>query len=266
MSAIQDIPRIRVSQDGPLPDLVREQACRRFAEVGVMHFEEILPPAHVASLHQAYETEYAAYHRDVLHDDALNVGDRRNMITVGIAGPFNDPLVYANPSVMPVLEALLDYQVRLGSFVAVTSLPGAKDQELHVDMPFLFEDDPRGFQLPPYCLTLVVPLVPMNAQNGTTGYYPASHLTESYERPEGSPALPEVPVGDALLFDCRVWHGGTENLSNAPRPVLYNTYQRPWFRDQVNFGQQEPLVVPQAEWDRLPEEHRHLFEWATITD
>lgn len=266
MSAKQDIPRIRVSPDGPLPDIVREQACRRFAESGVMHFEQILTPEHVAALHRAYESEYATYHRDMLHDDALHVGDRRNMITVGIAGPFNDPLVYANPSVMPILAALLDDQVRLGSFVAVTSLPGAKDQELHLDMPLLFEEDPLGFQLPSYCLTLVMPLVPMNAQNGTTAYYPASHLTVSHDGPEGPPALPDLPVGDALLFDCRVWHGGTENRSEAPRPVLYNTYQRPWFRDQVNFGQQEPLIMRRAERDRVPDAHRHLFEWATITE
>ena len=266
MSAIQDIPRIRLSQDGPLPDLVREQICHRFAEVGVMHFEQILTPDHVSALHLAYEAKYAAYHRDMLHDDALHVGDRRNMITVTLAGPFNDPLVYANPSVMPVLEALLDYQVRLGSFVSVTSLPGAKDQEPHLDMPLLFEDESMGTQLPSYCLTLVVPLVPMNAQNGTTAYYPASHLTVSHEHPESPPALPEVPIGDALLFDCRVWHGGTENRSDAPRPVLYNTYQRPWFRDQVNFGQQEPLIIPQTEWDHVPEEHRLLLEWCTITE
>lgn len=265
MSAIQDIPRIRVSQDGPLPDLVCEQACRRFSEVGVMHFEQILLPEHVEALRAAYEKEYATYHRDLLHDDALHVGDRRNMITVGIAGAFNDPLVYANPSVMPILEALLNFQVRLGSFVSVTSLPGAKDQEMHVDMPLLFEDGPLGFQLPSYCLTLVVPLVPLNPQNGTTAYYPASHLTVSQDTPETGPVLPELPIGDGLLFDCRVWHGGTANRSDAPRPVLYNTYQRPWFRDQVNFGQQDPLIISQSELDRVPKVHRHLFQWATIT-
>ena len=71
-----------------------------------------------------------------------------------------------------------------------------------------------------------------------------------------------MPVGDALLFDCRVWHGGTANRSGAPRPVLYNSYQRPWFRDQVNFAQQEPLVIPAQEREGVPESWRYLFDWA----
>jgi ectoine hydroxylase-related dioxygenase (phytanoyl-CoA dioxygenase family) len=65
-----------------------------------------------------------------------------------------------------------------------------------------------------------------------------------------------------LLFDARVWHGGTPNRSAAPRPVLYNTYQRSWFRDTVNFLSQSPLVMDPAEWARIPDQHRFLFDWA----
>jgi len=226
-----------------------------------MHFERVLEPDHVQALLGDYTQAYAAYHRDILHADARHVGDRRNMISVAVAGAFNDPLVYANPAVMPVIEALLGPELILGSFVAVTSLPGAADQDMHLDMPLLFNVDRLGSQLPSYCLTLVIPLVEMNAMNGTTAYYPGSHRTVSHEPPATAPVLPEIPLGDALLFDCRVWHGGTANRSGSPRPVLYNSYQRPWFRDQVNFAQQAPLVILADEWGRVPDRYRSLFEW-----
>ena len=260
----RDIPRIRVSQEGPLPDIALSRACQRFAEAGVMHFENVLEPDHVQVLRADYEQAYAAYHRDILHADPRHVGDRRNMITVGIAGAFNDPRVYANPAVMPVIEALLGHHAILGSFVAVTSLPGAADQDVHLDMPLLFNVDPLGSQLPSYCLTLVIPLVDLDATNGTTAYYPGSHRKVAYEPPDTAPVLPDVPVGDALLFDCRVWHGGTANHSDAPRPVLYNSYQRPWFRNQVNFAQQEPLTIPEQEWESVPDNWRYLLDWARV--
>jgi ectoine hydroxylase-related dioxygenase (phytanoyl-CoA dioxygenase family) len=262
MNAAQDIPRLRVSTDGPLPDIALGRACARFAEAGIMHFERVLEPDHVRTLLNDYTLAYAAYHRNILHANARHVGDRRNMITVAIAGAFNDPLVYANPAVMPVIEALLGAELILGSFVAVTSLPGAADQDMHLDMPLLFNVNPLGSQLPPYCLTLVIPLVEMNAKNGTTAYHPGSHATVSHEPPATKPVLPEIPPGDALLFDCRVWHGGTANRSDEPRPVLYNSYQRPWFRDEVNFNQQVPLQIPAEEWDRVPDRCRHLFGWS----
>lgn len=70
-----------------------------------------------------------------------------------------------------------------------------------------------------------------------------------------------MPVGSVLLFDARIWHGGAPNRSNSPRPVPYNTYQRFWCRDTVNFQTQAPLHLLDAEWARIPEEHRHLFGW-----
>ena len=262
MSAAQDIPRLRVSGDGPLPEIVLQQVCARFAETGVLHFEQVLDPDHVQRLLDEYTRIYAAYHRDILHADARHVGDRRNMISVAITGAFNDRLVYANPAVMPVIEALLGPGFILGSFVAVTSLPGAADQDMHLDMPLLFGTDPESSRLPSYCLTLVIPLVELNSTNGTTAYHPGSHRMVSHAPPSTAPVLPEVPPGDALLFDCRVWHGGTANHARSPRPVLYNSYQRPWFRDQVNFDRQAPLTIPPADWDRVPDRYRHLFAWA----
>ena len=47
---------------------------------------------------------------------------------------------------------------------------------------------------------------------------------------------PRVAVGEALLFDYRVWHRGLGNRGGENRPCVYATYAVPWYRDVHNFG------------------------------
>ena len=164
------IPTTAGLPDNP-PAPVIEAICARFREAGVMLFEDILSGAHVERLLDAYAARYARYHRDVDHRDARRVGDARHMITIGVSGAFNDPAVYAPPPVMPVVRGLLGEDAILGSFVAVTSLPGSADQEAHLDTPPLFGTGTAGAEMPPHCLTLVIPLVEMNARHGTTAFF-----------------------------------------------------------------------------------------------
>ncbi len=46
---------------------------------------------------------------------------------------------------------------------------------------------------------------------------------------------PVVRVGEALLFDYRVWHRGLGNRGNYNRPCLYTTMVQPWYVDSYNF-------------------------------
>tara|TARA_R110002110_G_scaffold415612_2_gene651615 strand:- start:81613 stop:82422 length:810 start_codon:yes stop_codon:yes gene_type:complete len=259
-----EIPRVKAPGGAVIPEILQDEMVRRFAAAGVMIFDEILPASYVSGLHEAYGVAYANYHQDREFADALAVGDKRTMITITIAvdGPFNDPDLYANPTVFPLIRKLLGDDVILGSFVSVTSLPGSLDQKAHLDMPLLFEAERIGPELPSYSLTLVIPLVDMNATNGATAFFPGSHKVIADDPPGSEPVASDVPVGSALLFDARVWHGGTPNRSDAPRPVLYNTYQRSWFRDTVNFLSQSSLVMDPAEWAKIPDQHRVLFDWA----
>ncbi len=261
MSEPAEIPRVKAPGGGIIPEMLHDEIARRFADAGVMIFDDVLPPELVTELHTAYSAQYEAYHQDREFADALAVGDKRTMISIAVDGCFNDPATYANPTAFPMIRKLLGGDVILGSFVSVTSLPGSLDQEPHLDMPVLFEAEHVSPELPIYSLTLVIPLVDMNATNGTTAFFPGSHKTIADDVPDISPVAPDVPVGSALLFDARVWHGGTPNRSAAPRPVLYNTYQRSWFRDTVNFLSQPPLVMNAAELARVPGEYRHLFDW-----
>lgn len=72
---------------------------------------------------------------------------------------------------------------------------------------------------------------------------------------------PLGPVGSCLLMDYRLTHQGLANRSNQVRPVLSMVYNRPWFRDAVNYKKQPPLAISTEEFSRIPESYRGLFQW-----
>jgi len=48
-------------------------------------------------LYDDFESEYSRYFADKAFDDALQVGDKRIMVTLKLQGPFNNPEYYTNP-------------------------------------------------------------------------------------------------------------------------------------------------------------------------
>jgi ectoine hydroxylase-related dioxygenase (phytanoyl-CoA dioxygenase family) len=81
---------------------------------------------------------------------------------------------------------------------------------------------------------------------------PGSHLQDELERPadgsapEGSvPIL--VPAGGAVLFDRRIWHASSANISAVTRKALFYGYSYRWLRPRDDqsveklFGQCEPI-------------------------
>ena len=54
-----------------------------------------------------------------------------------------------------------------------------------------------------------------------------------------------VAAGSVILFDYRVLHRGLAHKGDQPRPVLYFTYGRRWFSDNLNFPERDPpRLVP----------------------
>ncbi|MFS8803096.1 phytanoyl-CoA dioxygenase family protein, partial [Synechococcus sp. R60.2] len=151
---------------------------------------------------------------------------------------------------------------------AVVSLPGSADQQVHRDLSHLFGDETLDAIIPCYALNLLIPLVEVNEENGMTRLWPGSHVVFDAHYTELAQQMPFVdpPLakGSCLLFDYRLIHLGRANRSPAPRPLLYNTYSRAWFRDPINYTQQPPLVIPAQEKERIPAEHQNLFVTAQI--
>lgn len=248
------------------PDAVQE-AAELFLEHGSLLVKRAFSLDYVGELYRAFVDTYRAYFEDREFPDALNVGGKRTQITVAIEGPFNSPQLYANPFILPLLEVVLGDQLILGSSGAVVSLPGAPHQHAHRDHPNIYElpeseatDAWVDMLLPPYALNLVVPLVPLNSINGTTRVWLGSHLVPKSRTLQMPIADPIVDLGDGLLFDYRLLHGGTANRSESPRPILYNMYCRRWFRDSRNYRKQQPIRISHEDYMRIPAQFRHLFD------
>jgi Phytanoyl-CoA dioxygenase (PhyH) len=240
-----------------------EHESRCFRADGALLIEDIVDAQIVAEARGAFHQAYSHYLDGSNHDDALMVGDRRVLITVRLEPPFDDPRFFANPYLLPILNAALDDGFVLGAFGVVCSLPSAPAQHQHDDGGNLFPQPGLNGILPAAGITVAIPLLEMNEANGTTALWIGSHRDANIGFKEVA-IEPVVREGSCMLWDFRLKHGGTPNRSSLPRPLLYLTYCRPWFVEYLNFTEkknpkQKPLIAGKTFLSRLSGEHRRLL-------
>lgn len=160
----------------------------------------------------------------------------------------------------PLVQDLLGKDAELVYMGLIYSFPGSEDQPWHQDGCALFPDAPADLtnSLPPYALNVFIPLLDVTEELGPTEFWLGSHNTDQahnflskkesrqVEDPDDDMEegrmtkiiAPLVSVGDALIYDYRICHRGTSNLSasQTTRPMLYLMYARPWFKEHLNFG------------------------------
>jgi len=147
----------------------------------------------------------------------------------------------------------------------IFSHPGSADQPWHTDGSPLFGNNGINESLPSYAINIFVGLHDADELMvlGPTEFVAGSHQMDPEVVMDTmiDTAVPAViGKGDVLLYDYRVCHRGTSNLSStlsvAPseaveeeddhakhtgggvvRKVLYQMYARPWFKEHLNFGE-----------------------------
>jgi hypothetical protein len=226
---------------------------------GALVLEDIFNPALILEAKQAFIQRYGRYLDGRKHDDALQVGGRRSMITVDLAPPFDRRELFANSWLFPVLSAAFEDDFVLGAHGVVCSLPAAPKQHVHADGGILFPAQ-WGLNriLPIAAATVAIPLLEMNEVHGTTALWPGSHRDETRAETEIGDE-PLVREGSCVLWDYRLFHSGTPNRSAVPRPLLYVMYCRPWFVDHTNYRKQAPVQAPKRFLADLPEDLRRLL-------
>jgi ectoine hydroxylase-related dioxygenase (phytanoyl-CoA dioxygenase family) len=271
--------RLRFSGDviagDPVGPSTTHDAVASFNQHGALWIENALPRQFVRGLQEAYSAKYTSLSKTKLRKRYAVVGDGRYMITVSVKPPFNSPELYANPTLMPILQQLLGADCVISSFGSVVAFPGADAQSVHFDYPPLFESEEVCAALPPHAITLVVPLVDLDEMTGSTAIWEGSHarvgardqLRKLVDESswQGS-TMPLPRMGDVYLMDFRLIHGGTANRSDHPRPILYIVYSRPWFREDMNFDEQPPIKISRKQLKRVPKDLRYLFSWAPTND
>ena len=178
------------------------------------------------------------------------------MITVDLEPPFDHTDLFANPWLLPVLGAAFEDDFVLGAYGVVCSLSGAPRQHIHQDGADLFPQAGLNRLLPIVAATVAIPLIEMNSTHGTTALWPGSHRNNEIAETGDEPVVQE---GSCVLWDYRLRHGGTANLSAIPRPLLYMTYCRSWFLDTKNYRRQTPVRAPKNFLAKLPENMRRLL-------
>ncbi len=244
------------------------RANQLFQSHGALWIKNVFDPELIETLAQAFDQRYTSRPVSELKKRYAIVGDHRFMITIRVESPFDDPSLFDNSLLMPILEGLLGKQCLISSFGSVVTFPGADPQPIHFDHPPLFESEIECIGLPPYAITLVVPLVDLDHQTGSTAIWEGSHrelgarqrLSGLMTDPDWDGAtIPFAKKGDVYLMDYRVIHGGTANRSEHSRPILYIVYSRPWFCDSFNFSDQPPIDISKSQLKSLPKRLRRLF-------
>lgn len=235
---------------------------------GHLTVHNVFPREFIEGVHAAFTSRYAYGSEADLPEGALHVGDRRWMVTMDVAGPAVPPPIYGSSLLLPFIVALLGNGLALGNFTTVLAFPGAEAQHVHRDLPYLFMDDPdSSVMMPPYALTVAIPLVDLTPETGTTALWSGSHhdYTITTQTRGDDPALPYIPRGSAFMMDARLLHGGLANRSAALRPVYYLVYNRGWFRDECNFSHQEPVLISESGLAAVPSGLEPLFRFVKPT-
>jgi ectoine hydroxylase-related dioxygenase (phytanoyl-CoA dioxygenase family) len=159
--------------------------------------------------------------------------------------------VPVHPSVLPIVERVLDQGCLVSSLSSITILPGERSQPIHSDDQLIPLPKPHVAIV---CNSMWA-LTDFTEENGATRILPGTHKADRSpelsldDEPRGIPAV--MKKGSVLVFDGSVWHGGGANRSNERRMGLAMNYCAGWMRQQENQQLGIPLDIARGFSPRL---------------
>jgi len=100
---------------------------------------------------------------------------------------------------------------------------------------------------PAYQLVVNIPVVNVDATNGSTEIWLGTHRDTTVAVQDGdskvpldalerrrlvsAPIQPTIRLGSAIIRDMRLWHAGMPNHTNSPRPMLALIHTVSWWQD-----------------------------------
>ena len=207
-----------------------------------------------------------------------NRGASRYGMPLPFEAPFASTTLVANPILLQVIQSILGDDVICSFFASDTALSGSQYQQAHSDVEPLFPHD--NISLPPFCYVVNIPLVDFRPDNGPTEIWPfGTHLVGDpsvvpvpdftrieelrnspvgrFTEEEMTPEQVITPAGSVVIRDIRMWHRGTPNRSNEPRPMMAMVYNRPWYNHGV-------VEITENEFTALPDEVKQVFRKAVV--
>ena len=137
-----------------------------------------------------------------------------------------------HPSVLPIVEGVLDRGCLVSSLSSIAIGPGETPQPIHADDQLIPLPKPHPATV---CNTMWA-LTDFTEANGATRLVAGSHLADTspdYGRHyDSTPA--EMQRGSVLLWHGSLWHGGGANTTDVRRVGIAMNYCAGWVRQQEN--------------------------------
>lgn len=228
---------------------------------GYTILENVFDKTKIQALYDYLNHYYIDFYQEDSQSDRLMVDSKRFMISVDVSHVFNDQALYANPLILAIMQEMLEKQFIINNMNCVVSLPGAKDSHMHRDGT-TYGKTPLSPMLPAHSLSVFIPLVSINEQNGPTRVWPGSHRSkrekESYV---DDPNFINVALdaGSAFLMDYRLFHLGCANQSKAIRPLFLINYSNAWYIDSANLQKTACFTLDDENLQKIPPQYRPLF-------
>jgi hypothetical protein len=186
----------------------------------------------------------------------------RYYLTLPWARPFADLNVFANPTILGVLDRTFPQDYVMVQFGADVPVKGSDYQETHRDFRPLFTDQ---VVTPLYAVAVNFPLVPVTDDNGPFEMAKGTHVIG---RDEGLRKIErgDIPLerftldlGDAMIRSPLALHRGTPNRTDTPRPMIVMGYVMHWLHTP-----KVDLTLPRDFYEGLPERAKSLLRCEVV--
>ena len=182
-----------------------------------------------------FDKEYCS-HKNMYNFSNINVLEL-------VKGRFDISFNYSELKTHPIIEAIVNQTLKKqysSQWGLLTSKMGSDNGPWHRDVINIDGDsDENGnyndwnmvHNMSPFYYTILIPLVPLNKENGTPEFIKGSHKLTYSEIEDCEKVRFDTTIGDAIIFDGRIFHRGCKNLSQNDRPVMYNMIHRDWYTE-----------------------------------
>jgi len=137
-----------------------------------------------------------------------------------------------HPSVLPIVDGVLDPGCLISSLSSINIGPGETPQPIHADDMLMPIAKPHAATV---CNSMWA-LTDFTEENGATRIIPGSHLADSSpnygQHYDSIPA--EMPRGSVLIWHGSLWHGGGANRTDQRRIGIAMNYCAGYIRQQEN--------------------------------
>jgi hypothetical protein len=231
--------------------MLTSSAKQHLQDRGFLVFPALLSPEQVARFNDRIEKLFAIEGDGAGGEFKTEPGARRIANAVDKGRIFET--VIETPQVLEAVEVVLGPDFKLSSLNIRSANPhNGCAQPLHVDSGAL--PDARGNSV---CNSVWL-LDDFTQRNGALRIVPGSHkwgrAPEAGAKPEGE-ILMTGKAGDVIVMNAHLWHGGSENFTDAQRRAMHVYYTR---GDKPQQQYQKRLVRPEVQARLSPPGRRLL--------